>query len=327
MSSATGNSLGDNSENRGPPLRIYVVILFVVALIATGLRFWSRALYVPQSRQFHRFWWDDWIALAAAAAFTLEVIVTLLMIESGLGLHIWALSMPQLASLFKYVYAFQFVYAITIPLSKASALLFLKRIFPDYEKTAWFNVIVWVTHALNVGWFVGIVVASFLNCDPVEKNWKPWVPGTCRPTHELYLGSAVTSVFIDLIILLLPMPRVWRLRIGFARRCAVTAIFALGYTVVIASIGRLVVTDTKATGLETDFSYGGLDVFYWTFAESATLILCISLPAMPNLIYYLCEDSWYRTGKRFLSLFRCGRLKRNPQETREGKALYATTNE
>ncbi|KAK5633172.1 hypothetical protein RRF57_008886 [Xylaria bambusicola] len=201
MSSVTDTSLGDTSEGRGPALRIYVIILSSSHLL-----------------QLRRFWWDDWFALAAAPAFTLEVIVTLLMIESGLSHHIWALSMPQLATLFKYVYAFQFVYAITIPLSKVSALLFLKRVYPDYQKTAWFNVILWVTHALNVGWFVGIVIASFLNCDPVEKNWKPWMKRSNKRIYRPHHPSIAHASGLA--------PSHW----DRSRRCAVTAIFALGHT-------------------------------------------------------------------------------------------------
>ncbi|KAI1743396.1 hypothetical protein F4680DRAFT_410029 [Xylaria scruposa] len=327
MSTTIDSSLGVANEDRGPALRIYVITLFIVALIATLLRFWSRALYIPQGRQFHRFWWDDWIALAATFAFTLEVVVILLLIKSGLGRHIEALSMPQLATTYKYLFAFRFVYVVTVPLSKASALLFLTRIFPDYKITAWFNVIVWIMHILNILWFIGIIVATFLSCNPIKKGWEPWVTGTCRSTHELYLGSAVPSVFIDLIILLLPMPRVWNLRTGIARRCAITALFVLGYIVVIASLGRLVATYTEAVGLETDITYGGLAIFYWTYAESAVLIVSISLPAMPNLLSYLRKDLSHSVKTKLAFVFNCGPSRSSSSTSREDKVYCAAANE
>jgi hypothetical protein len=85
------------------------------------------------------------------------------------------------------------------------------------------------TQALNVAWGLGTVIAPFLMCNPVEKNWNPMLPGTCAPMNRLWMGCTIPGVIIDFIILLLPMPNVWRLHSSLARKIGITIIFVMGY--------------------------------------------------------------------------------------------------
>ncbi|KAI1127083.1 hypothetical protein F5Y10DRAFT_243596 [Nemania abortiva] len=282
-------------DNRVSTFRVYIIVSSAITWIATALRFWSRALYVPHDRQSHRFWWDDWTALAAMLAFTSQLILTLLLLDNGFGRHAWALPEPQLVLVLKYVYAIYFIYTVNLALSKASALLFLSRVFPHHSRIEWFNIVVLITHALNIAWLIGFVIATILQCHPIEKNWKPWVQGTCSPTVDLCLVSAIPSVSIDPIILILPLPKVWRLHTTISRKCAVTFIFALGYGVIVASLGRLITVFKESKAIDADFSNTGnitptnwgLDIFYWAWAETPITMIGISLPATLHLAQYL----------------------------------------
>jgi hypothetical protein len=55
-------------ENRGPPYQAFLIVMTVVVIIAIVIRFWSRALAAPEGRVTPRYWWDDWVALAAVVS-------------------------------------------------------------------------------------------------------------------------------------------------------------------------------------------------------------------------------------------------------------------
>lgn len=151
------------------------------------------------------------------------------MVHYGLGHHVWAVQPGKLLKCLRLIYAVYFVYDIAICLTKASALLFLSRIFPKRVNGSWFNVALWIIHAMNVAWLIGILFGTIFMCNPVEKNWNPTVPGHCGPTSALWIGSAVPNVVIDLMILILPLPKIWGLQISRARKVGLTIVFALGY--------------------------------------------------------------------------------------------------
>lgn len=43
------------------------------------------------------------------------------------------------------------------------------------------------------------------------------------------MGSAIPSVLIDIIILVLPLPKLWHLKIDLARKIGLMTVFILGY--------------------------------------------------------------------------------------------------
>lgn len=132
----------------------------------------------------------------------------------------------------KLLFAVYFPTYIGLALAKMSALLFFSRVFPRTASPTWFNVGLSFAHTLNVAWLVGIIFGTAFNCIPVAKNWdtKGDLPGECRvPVSSLLIAGVVPSVFIDLVILILPLPRIWRIKTSNSRKVGLTAVFVLGY--------------------------------------------------------------------------------------------------
>jgi hypothetical protein len=122
-----------------------------------------------------------------------------------------------------------FVYDIALFLSKIAALLFLTRVFPRTSNSKWFNYALWTTFGLHVAWPIGNVFGTIFFCWLISKNWIVTQPGHCGAQFDLLLGSTVPSVVIDLIILVLPLPKQWHLQIGRAKKVGLMAVFILGY--------------------------------------------------------------------------------------------------
>lgn len=74
---------------------------------------------------------------------------------------------------------------------------------------------------MNLAWLIGISLGTGLNSAPRKDE--------CGMMSRLHIGGAIPSVFIDLFILILPMPRVVGLRMGTARKIGLVITFALGY--------------------------------------------------------------------------------------------------
>lgn len=151
------------------------------------------------------------------------------MVSHGLGRRAKTVPGEDLLEFGKVLFAGYFAYDIALALTKCSALLFFSRIFPRRQSSAWFTWCLYGIHALNASWLIGILVGTVMICQPVAKNWLTDLPGHCGPPSSLWIGSAVPSAFIDLLILLLPLPKVWSLQLSKARRLGIIGIFMLGY--------------------------------------------------------------------------------------------------
>ncbi|KAI1121037.1 hypothetical protein F5Y10DRAFT_282805 [Nemania abortiva] len=206
-----------NGDDRGPGFRVFIIIVLILSVTAVSLRLWSRSLGKSQTSFRHKFWWDDWLALAAIPTLLTQFSLIFHMISLGLG--------PALLDL----YIAYFVYDFTLFLTKTSALFFYYRVFVRYMHRTWFDYALWIVYFFNVSWLLGIFFGTIFMCDPVAKGYDPNLPGYCSPIGELWIGSAVPSVAIDLFILFLLVPKIWGLEISFAKKSGITVVFVLGY--------------------------------------------------------------------------------------------------
>ncbi|KAI1367185.1 hypothetical protein F5Y08DRAFT_336854 [Xylaria arbuscula] len=273
-------------EDSGPAFRAFVIFLITITILSTTLRFWSRSLTTPPLNR-SRFWWDDWFAAAAMATSLVELSLVLRVVDLGFGQHIWAIPPSNLSNLLKALFPAEILLYVALVLAKTSALLFFGRVFQRYTNPRWFNIALWISHGLNSAWFLGLVLGLILLCNPVAKNWEPTLPGTCGKTSDLYLGNAISSVIIDVLILLLPVPMIWGVQASSARKVAITAVFILGYSSVIVTIGRLVTAIHAGKSVNGDFTYEGIPHYYWVVAEAPIMIVSISLPAMLPLARHI----------------------------------------
>ncbi|KAF3768162.1 hypothetical protein M406DRAFT_231719, partial [Cryphonectria parasitica EP155] len=217
------------------------------------------------------------------ALFSME----LAMINAGFGRHIETLEVDKILYLSKMNWARDFVYDTALFLSKLAALLFLARVFPRASNTRRFNYALWTTLGLNAAWLIGIYFGTIFFCWPISKNWMTTESGYCGTQFNLLVGSAVPSVVIDLIILILPLPKLWHLRISRVKKVGLMSVFIL---VVVVSLGRLITITTQLDAVAADFTYALIPTYYWVSAEVPVTIVSISLPAMLPLGRHLSSN-------------------------------------
>ncbi len=141
----------------------------------------------------------------------------------GLGKHASAATEGS-AFFFAVLYLEEIIYMAGSSLVKLSILLFYRRIFPGHR----FRQALWVVAFLVIGWGISMTFASIFQCIPVRKAWNPNIPGKCINLHAYYFGQAIPNTITDGVILLLPLPPLWKLQVSRSQKLALIVIFSLG---------------------------------------------------------------------------------------------------
>ena len=77
-------------------------------------------------------------------------------------------------------------------------------------------------------------------CSPPSHFWNVHSEGTCIDQTTYYIAAGSINLLEDVVVLVLPMPVLWRLKATVPRKIALSFIFALGGFVCVTSIIRLV---------------------------------------------------------------------------------------
>lgn len=99
---------------------------------------------------------------------------------------------------------------------------------------AWaLGIFITATHVFNL-------VVFFTACIPLAQYWSYAPGGFCIQTKVPYIVGSVLFAVSDAVVLLFPMPLIWRMRTSWRRRLQITGIFLLGSFVVAIGIVKAV---------------------------------------------------------------------------------------
>ncbi|KAJ6172242.1 hypothetical protein N7470_001309 [Penicillium chermesinum] len=136
----------------------------------------------------------------------------------------------------------------------------------------------WILGALVAGWLLSAYFVTIWQCDPVAKAWDPTIPGKCVNTYAWYTATATISCAIDMWILIIPIPLIWRLNSSLRRRIYLLAAFLLTYSVIVVSIGRMIATTQLIPKVNEDETWWLPVYLYWAILEGSLSIISISVP-------------------------------------------------
>lgn len=106
-----------------------------------------------------------------------------------------------------------------------SILFFYIRVF---GVARWFRTLCYCVMGVCGVWWIAILGSTFGLCNPPSKLWNPIKPGHCGNVSQLCGGSGLAHVFLDLIILCLPLPVIWRLQTTRSNKIIFTFVFTIG---------------------------------------------------------------------------------------------------
>ncbi|KAF4634211.1 hypothetical protein G7Y89_g3887 [Cudoniella acicularis] len=243
-------------------LTVSAITTFTLASIAIPLRFYCRKITKQP------LWLDDYFIIVAYIAGIGLFIVIIIWAIMGMGKHAQVVPVPRQTIVFKTLTAGELTYGAAIVFTKYSILAFYWRLFSG--------------------------TASVLACIPLRKLWKPDIPGACINLRTFYVANAIPNVLTDSMMLFMPMPHVWGLKISLPRKIGVMMFFVVGGFTCIVSLIRLVFMFRLDT---IGILWGFTDLAVWTGVETNSGIICACLTTLRPLFQKLStpEQASYMT--------------------------------
>ncbi|KAI0875285.1 hypothetical protein GGS24DRAFT_301987 [Hypoxylon argillaceum] len=252
-----------------------IVIAFLV-LITLVLRVVSR-FYIAL-----KLGWDDALVFAASIFSFGQTVLFTLLVFGGLGYHAQTVPPPNQFSIPKVLFSFELFHILSLNLGKLSALFFYLKLFNNKSIA---RVTKWCIIAVSLG-TVGLVLWQFLFCHPLSKMWEWDGLETCGDRQPLYIAVCVWSIFTDLLVLVVPLPIIWRLKMERTQKIRLSWLFAAGLSVTATSIIRLAYI--LNINYHNDFSFHSVPSTFLAALEPPETILCVSLP----MIYSFFARIW-----------------------------------
>ena len=109
-------------------------------------------------------------------------------------------------------------------LFKTSALFLLQRLFPGRG----FRLTLWAIGSFVLAYSLTQILGILLTCIPINAIWDPSVDGRCIDTIDVYLVCSSFNIATDVLILALPITKLWNLQISTSQKGQLCAFFALG---------------------------------------------------------------------------------------------------
>ncbi|MCJ1283943.1 hypothetical protein MMC26_003274 [Xylographa opegraphella] len=262
------------------------VVFSVLAIISCALRWWARYVKDLEIKT------DDILIFVSLFLFITGVSIPILIlcVHANLGNHIQlepnGEPLPP-SYLFKVCQlVLEVVGYAPIALTKCSICFFYKRLF----RGPIFSVVNWATIGLCVAWMFAFCLAIVFNCVPVGLSLtEPTNPAVhCINQLDLFYAGAASDVIIDILVLAIPMPIVWKLNMATHLKVGLIGVFLLGGLTFAASIARLVVftqAGAQQNSGSDDYTYYLGPPIYWTALESALVIIGACLPTLRPLVF------------------------------------------
>ncbi|KAF4628590.1 hypothetical protein G7Y89_g9560 [Cudoniella acicularis] len=261
------------------------VVLTALAMLAVGVR-----LRIRLSKGVG-LGIDDILSVISLILFIVLVFIPTIIgaVDAGLGNHVPITPMGPMPP--SYVFeAVQFVFIAfqVFPLCfiKLSILFLYRRIFQGKI----FDAVTKILIGFVIVWTITFFLAFLLQCVPVTIAEIPGTNNHCINLTPVTEAFGVSGTITDFMILLIPMPNVWKLRMTVRDKLAVSFIFGLGFIVVIASIIRCTVLfslGAKISAGDFDYThYDGVNLI-WEITEACVGIICACLPVMGRYMQVL----------------------------------------
>ena len=138
--------------------------------------------------------------------------------------------MSNLYSQFSYIN--QFFYQWILQLTKISILLF----YTSLAQIRYFHRAAYSLIGISAVFALACTFVEIFQCSPVAKSvYGSLVAGKCIAQAHFFIVSGYVNLILDIAVLGLPMPLLWRLQAPIRQRVALIGIFCIG----ILSVGSV----------------------------------------------------------------------------------------
>ena len=115
------------------------------------------------------------------------------------------------------------IYVPATALPKVAILIHYLRIYPEKN----FRIVVYTVLSVTVGYMIAICLVLIFRCHPLAKNWNPTLPGHCILLLP-YVWNGILNVMTDLMVILVPVPRLVAWKVTLRRKLVISVMLATG---------------------------------------------------------------------------------------------------
>lgn len=122
------------------------------------------------------------------------------------------------------IMAFSIFWNATVCFSKLSVLLMYTALIPIQSMIRW---------AQGIGFFIIVwnianILAAFLICRPLARNWDLTIPGRCGSQPKFFFSMGIVNIVTDIALLVLPMPYLYQLRMSTQKKLIASGLLSVG---------------------------------------------------------------------------------------------------
>ncbi|TRX96511.1 hypothetical protein FHL15_002783 [Xylaria flabelliformis] len=277
----------------GTNIIVISVVFAALPILAVLSRFWARSITKSGLSL------DDYFILPGllfSVAISVNTIVAVAL--GGLGSHIHQdaegniIFDDRLTVFLQTEFATQLLSVLSLVFTKLSIVLFYRRVFRGNV----FSIISLILLVVITCWGISFFFATLLECIPTSEAWKslygtPQHDAHCYQYLPMFIATAISNFIIDIGILSVPIPIVWKLKISVKQKIAISGIFLLG-----AFIARIYFFYQSSASYANalDITVNIAPTLYWTELEASIAVISACLPTLRPLFAHLSPEAILR---------------------------------
>jgi hypothetical protein len=183
--------------------------------------------------------------------------------------------------------ALPITYLFAVTFSKLSILNLYLRIF-SFEKSRY---IIYTLGAVSIVHCLVCSLVIVLQCNPISDAWALDSEDRCINIAVFFWASSIPNIATDVVILVMPLPYVWKLNAPSRVKAGITITFLTASLGIISSVLGLV--GFLKTDIYSDPLWHAVDTAAYTLAEPATIFLAACWVTYRPLLKHISQSSHF----------------------------------
>ncbi|MCJ1323103.1 hypothetical protein MMC15_008455 [Xylographa vitiligo] len=206
--------------DKGVELILLICIFLFLTSLCVALRVLSRRI-----KGVYLAWDDVWIFIALFFIYGNGIANIVGVVYAGVGQHAADLGDYQLAAAKQCLIAAEITWVLCNTSIKLSLLHLFLRIFPTRQVRTHAYILIGIVSMFCLG----TLLASLLQCVPIRANWDSSIEAACGNQRASWLGTGITNILTDVMVLALPIRSVWNLNLPRVTKIGLIGIFGVGF--------------------------------------------------------------------------------------------------
>ncbi|KAK2053398.1 hypothetical protein LY76DRAFT_581822 [Colletotrichum caudatum] len=153
---------------------------------------------------------------------------------------------------------------------KACILFFFNRITLATKQ----QIVVKWTAVATVLAYLAVMFVIWCHCTPIQKKWQvvPFPGDRCTLDIANYLSLVVLNISTDMLIVSIPLPLLWAVKLSLRRKLAISVLLCSGVFVMIAAMLRCILSLKDINGVNVSTIWAIRETFVGIIAVNAACI-------------------------------------------------------